>query len=42
MKKTWKRIGEMCSACIEDSERGGTSGGGHACTCEFVEVASRS
>lgn len=36
---TWRRINGICSACIEDIEQGGHGDGGHACTCEFEQVA---
>ena len=32
-----KRIGPLCSACIETKELYGHGDGGHACTCEFEE-----
>jgi hypothetical protein len=33
------RLGPVCSACVEDLEiHGGGGDGGHACTCEVVEM----
>jgi hypothetical protein len=34
-----KRIGPLCSACIEAKEVHGFGDGGHACTCDYPSDA---